>query len=274
MTLYASEVKLAGVKPRIAVCTTLGQAAEDTLALACGASGCTAVEFRLDARALGAAPAAVNSLRLGATTEAVEVRFHYPLGPLDLSHGDPHEANRALASMREACDLAAKCHVRYLTVHLGLPRGAPATRVSSAVDRLAALVDHGRTRDVTVCLENLRWGLTSEPDAFLDLVCRSGAAVTFDVGHASSSDAAKNGYSAARFARLVSEHVRNAHVYEREDPHHIAPDSLDNIASALEVLLETACDWWVVELFDADEIRRTMQLLGTFMEAHYPGGTK
>lgn len=269
--MLAFDTKLTVVKPRIAICMTLEQRPEDALALACAGNGCACVDFRLDAHALGSTSVAMDRLR--ATAEAVDVRFHYPLGPLDLSHGDPHEAERALASTLEACDVAESSDVHYLTVHLGLQHEVPAARLTAAVDRLAGLVDYGRARGVTVCLENLRWGLTSEPDAFIELVRRSGASVTFDVGHAASSAAALSGYAAADFARLVRDHVRSAHVYEREDPHHIAPESLDNIGPALEVLLESECDWWVVELFDAQEIRRTKDMLEAFV-AERTGGER
>jgi sugar phosphate isomerase/epimerase len=99
----------------------------------------------------------------------------------------------------------------------------------------------GRDVGVTVAVENLRWGPTSDPEAFLDLVDGSGARVTFDVGHAASSDAAARGYTAAHFARDLGGRIVGAHVYGRENERHHPPASLEEISDVLEALLETGC---------------------------------
>ena len=120
---------------------------------------------------------------------------------------------------------------------------------------------------MTICLENLRWGLTSEPAHFIELVEAADTAVTLDVGHAVSSETAHAGATTgAEFARMLAPRIVGAHVYDREDPHHIAPTDLERIGDTLSVLLdETACRWWVIELFSADEIRPTRELLLEFL---------
>jgi hypothetical protein len=83
------------------------------------------------------------------------------------------------------------------------------------------------------------------------------------VGHAVSSETAHAGITTgAEYARLLAPRIVGAHVYDREDPHHIAPTNLDRIGDTLRVLLgETTCRWWVIELFSDAEIRSTRELL-------------
>ena len=194
-----------------------------------------------------------------------ELRFHFPLGGIGL--GTPDEANDAggLAGAKEVIDALPGQGERLLTVHLPLCSDVTPRQLASARDRLRDVVQYGCERGVTVCLENLRWGVTSDPAAFIDLIEYSGAGVTFDIGHANSSEFAQAGFSSERFAELVSAHVRNAHVYDREDPYHRAPTDLARIGPTLEILLQTGCDWWVIELFDREEVVATRSLLMEFL---------
>jgi hypothetical protein len=66
---------------------------------------------------------------------------------------------------------------------------------------------------------------------------------------------------------MVAPYVRNAHVYEREEGSHIAPLDLVALTAPLDVLLdETHCDWWVVELHNVEDARRTRAMLAEFLE--------
>ncbi len=197
---------------------------------------------------------------VGLREAGLEVRFH--LSPdVDVAHGDPAVAGRALARLQHGLDIAAAFGGRYATVHLASNGHSPAELSwAHAVGHLSALVEHGRERGVTVCLENLRTGWTSDPARFVELVERSGAMVTFDVGHANSDTPA--GADAAFLARVAGR-VVNAHVYEheRDGIGHTAPRDLHVINPLLERLLYTACDWWLIELEDRAAVERTRTLL-------------
>lgn len=71
------------------------------------------------------------------------------------------------------------------------------------------VVQCGRDHGVTVCLENLSWEAKSGAAVFIDPSECPEAGVTFDMGHASSNEAARAGFSSERFAGPVSAHVRN-----------------------------------------------------------------
>jgi sugar phosphate isomerase/epimerase len=257
-----------GMNPRIAVCGHTTPSVEATLALACEHDDHAAIDLSLVPTDLGAVVFHTHTLRALYPGDDLEIRYHLPLGYREIGHAESLEAERALAWMIEAVSQVSLAGGRYLTVHTGLPGDATRARIDATIARLAAVVACGASLGVTVCLENLRWGLTSDPDEFLGLVTGSGAAVTLDIGHAASSDAALRGFAAEQFARMVAPHVRNAHVYEREESCHIAPLDLVALGPALDVLLdESDCDWWVVELLEIGEARRTRAMLVDFLEA-------
>jgi sugar phosphate isomerase/epimerase len=206
----------------------------------------------------------------------LEVRFH--LSPeVEMAHAAPAIAARAVRNLQQGLDVAARYARRpargasagpstYATVHLACNESPPeALDWATAVQNLSALVEYGQQRGVTVCLENLRTGWTSDPDLFVQLLDQSGARVTFDLGHATSSS-----FAAQRLAFLdrVASRVVNAHVYEveRKGVGHIAPTDLRVIGPLLESLLYTGCDWWLIELADPKTVERTQALLLAYLE--------
>jgi sugar phosphate isomerase/epimerase len=249
--------------PRLAICAHATPTLTEAVSLAGELPGALCIEYSFDPSNLTEAlrdSAAIRRM----TRRDVELRYHFPLGRFELANLDEDSAAEALGEFLSAVDLVAKCGGRYLTVHAALHSGAHEYPVLERTkERLAELVERGNEVGVTVCLENLRWGLTSEPEHFVELVEAADSAVTLDVGHAVSSDTAKSGaISGAEYARMLAPRIVGAHVYDREDPHHIAPTDLNRIGDTLSVLLdETACRWWVIELFTADEIRSTRELL-------------
>jgi len=195
------------------------------------------------------------------------LRYHFPLGPIELSGPSPEVADAALAAMMDAVDAIACAGGDHLTVHAALPSDAYGTpRFAATGDRLRTLVKEGRQRGVTVALENLRWGATAEPDVFLELVRMSGSTVTLDVGHAVSSESSAHGYSAERFVADCGPLITGAHVYDRETDRHHPPTDLDGIGGALDALCDVGCPWWTIELHDSAEALATHALLAAYLD--------
>lgn len=257
------------MRPKLAVCSHLVPSWEETVELARERGNGTSIDYSLDSADLDAVTRDVSALRAMCPNNGLEVRYHLPFGDAEIANSDPRLARGAVDVMKSAIDRVAEAGGLYATLHMGLNSDLHGPlNWEHAVEHLTELVGYGRGRGVIVCLENLREGFTSEPDRFMDLIHASGAAVTFDVGHATSSAAAAGGFDAARFARLVASRVANVHVYDREGPGHIAPTDLSRIGDALTGLLDSECRWWVVELGNADEVRRTRDLLIHFLESH------
>jgi len=250
--------------PRIALTDPCTPAFDWVLGMAQDDAGSCALDIRLEGAAVKHVPDVVAAVRERAT-RPLELRYHFPLGGFDFSAKDAEEARLGFIGAARAIDGLAEMGGRFLTVHLPIGWDEVASRLAGARHRLTEITAYAAEQNVTVCLENLRWGVTSDPDTFMRLVDAAKCAVTLDVGHANSSDVAHRGFSSVDFARLVSPIVRNAHVYDREDPHHHCPEDLDRIGETLEALLDSACDWWVIELFDQAEVRFTRDLLRGFL---------
>ncbi len=265
------------MEPTLAVCGHIADTIEDAASLAISASLAGGIDYSFVPTDLTRAYDDIDRLRSSCLARVPEVRFHLPLGYHELSCEDERAGEEAVAWAGEAVRIAASRGGSTLTVHLGLPSDASPERLERSIARLRRLVEQGRERGVEVCLENLRWGLTSEPETFIAIVDGSGARVTFDVGHAVSSEAGRTHTPGWRFAAMLGDRIRNAHIYEREESCHIAPKTLDGIAPVLDALLRTSCDWWVIELPDEREAIRTRELVEAFVREWHavrsPGGS-
>ena len=254
---------------RIAICHHATGGVTESLALAGGHGSAAGIEITVDPEDPEAAIAAAREItsRSGGATA---VRFHFPLGRYELGAGSAAESERALESMMRLVTLIGTLGGGQVTVHATLgDEHRSGAHFDATADRLRRLVDHARSVDVYVCLENLRWGATSDPQTFARLAALADARVTFDVGHAVSSDAAASGSSAARFVELVADRIVSAHVYGYETEYHHPPEDLERIGPALDALLEAGCDWWTIELVDHDDIRSTRSLLTDFLKLRY-----
>ncbi len=261
------------MRPRLAICSPLLDVpgAVEVLCLPYDDLG---VEFRIDAHRIGNLPEQVD--RVKATMQRCdladfEMRFHFPRGPFEIAQSDDDHAVRAVTLVKAAMGHIAETDCHYLTVHLPLPDDASPERFGRGVDLLGELVRYGAERNIRVCLENLRWGLTSEPEHFLELVEASGAGITFNVGHANSSDVARAGFSAARFAAELGDRIEHVHVYGRQDTIHHPPSSIEEIRQVVDALLATRCEWWTIELFGVSEAVATRDMLQAYFDSVHLG---
>ncbi|MDI6822193.1 MAG: sugar phosphate isomerase/epimerase [Actinomycetota bacterium] len=260
-------------KPKIAPCAKTILSIKDVLEYG-GESGYMAVDCSLDSKLLKLLESERKKFEEILNGNNLEVRYHCAFADGELGHVNPSIAQASLVLFKDIIDSVQRFGARYITVHIGLDRESE-NKLSweRAVENLSELVGYGNERGVTVCLENLKTGWTSDPQLFLRLVELSGAKVTFDIGHANSSVHANDGgVTAVEFLESVAKHVVNAHIYEAEEPHHIAPRDLSVIGPVLERLLKTGCDWWVIELDDKEEVEHTKTLLQSFLEQYTTTG--
>jgi sugar phosphate isomerase/epimerase len=200
---------------------------------------------------------------------SLEVRYHCPFYRIDVGHYDPWEAKAAEAVFRRIIRLVSKAEGRYLTIHIGL--GHDSTEPLSweaTIDNLRRLVQYGASRGVRLCLENLAWGWTSRPHLFEKLIRNSGAAVTFDIGHAHACESVRSQqYAIEDFVAPHADCVFNAHIYhtERPDLGHIPPDRIEDIESRLAILQQVGCDWWVIEIREVDQLLQTKEIVQEYL---------
>ncbi len=199
-----------------------------------------------------------------------EIRYHCPFLLLDIGHEDPLEQKRAVDVFARIIRLVSKAGGRYLTIHVGL--GHDTTRRllwERTVESLRALVRYGEKYNIVLCLENLAWGWTAKPNLFEKLIRLTGAAVTFDIGHARACDAVRTQeYAFEDFITPHMDRVRNAHIYhdEIDGIGHIPPDSLSDISDRLELLMRCGCSWWTLEIRETEGLMKTKQVVDRYFD--------
>jgi sugar phosphate isomerase/epimerase len=191
----------------------------------------------------------------------VEVRHHAFFPGLELADVCDEKSSRSLALHLQMFDIMAGLGEMVVTVHVGLN---PQIELCSqkAVDNLCRLVDAAGERGITVSLENLRRGLTSNPHIVLDWAKRSGSAITLDLGHVLSSDFTQNGGpDILEVIRMFKSRLVEVHFYEKETDRHYPPGDMTILGPVVDALLKTECNWWTIELVDPGEIELCRKLI-------------
>ena len=211
-------------------------------------------------------------LRKMDTLKGFEVRYHCPWPHIDIAYAD-QRAEQAMYIFGLLIGLISKAGGRYLTVHIGLGQSTvEELKWEKAIENLSSLVLFGAERGITICLENIPTGWTSNPKMFNTLVKKTGAGVSLDIGHINACRAKE---PSEKFFKLYvmpnKKRIFNAHIYYTEIPQygHVAPESLEQIFDYLWLLRSvTTCDWWVIELSNPDEILQTKDLLTNFLHSY------
>ncbi|MBW2108665.1 MAG: TIM barrel protein, partial [Deltaproteobacteria bacterium] len=263
------------MKPTLAICNFLSDP-DDLKALALD-NGFGGVDWSFDLDALPETPPEISrwAQRISAL-DPLEVRYHCPFYQLDLGHDDPGEAQKAATVFQRIIRLVSKARGRFLTIHIGL--GYDSTEPLSwktTMANLRNLVHFAQQRTVTVCLENLAWGWTSKPQLFEKLIRGSGAAVTFDIGHAQCCEPVRSQYySIEDFVTPHPERVQNAHVYHEEVSGlgHVPPGDLQDIKGRLDLLQAVGCLWWTLEVRNEQGVLQTKNIVDQYLTQIHESG--
>jgi sugar phosphate isomerase/epimerase len=196
--------------------------------------------------------------------------LHAPYTDLEIGHRDPEYAAAALRILKEYVDVTAELGAHHVNLHVGSHGlGPEECSWDTLLRNLNALLAHAAARGVVVTVENLRLGVTSDPERFAALLEATGAPACFDLGHAQGSDWVQQGRgSAADVLRAIPTPVLAAHVYYREtgDTHH-PPATLADMAETLDALVAAGCEWWVVELHTREALEQTRRVVDQYLAA-------
>ena len=79
-------------------------------------------------------------------------------------------------------------------------------------------------------------------------------------------------YDIEDFITPHADRIINAHVYHREYPEggHVPPESPADIEERLSLLLDTGCDWWVVEIREPNALLKTKKVIEVYLSRRYP----
>lgn len=197
----------------------------------------------------------------------VPVRYHAFFPQYPLGHAQPEIAEKAFMVHRAALEAIQGHGEEVLTVHIGLDREDPLDS-ARVVEDLTRLREAASERGITLCLENLRTGVSSHPETVSAWARASGAMITLDVGHALSCPRVKAGkLNPSDYVEAFADRIFEAHIYGYEKDKHYPPRDMVLLGPILDRLLETQCAWWTIELDDYDDILFTRNLLLDYLEA-------
>ncbi len=201
--------------------------------------------------------------------EPFEIRYHCPFHKIDIGHTDHEKADLAVAIFSRIIRLISRRGGGYLSIHVGLGRNSTISLSwDTTIENLKNLVQYGLEHKVKVCLENLAWGWTSKPNLFEKLIRKSGAWATIDIGHAAVCESViSQHYSVADFITPHEDKLVTAHLYDEEvaGVGHIPPEDLSDIQDRLDLLLNTDCKWWVIEIREMEGLLRTKQMIDEYL---------
>jgi sugar phosphate isomerase/epimerase len=232
------------------------------------------IDWNLDYFRIAAASNARKLFTEAVLNSGLPARFHAPCQDVEIGHANPLYAEAALIYLKMYIDFVKVFPETHLNLHIG-SRSIPETELSweTALHHLKELVRYGRECGVTICLENLKKGWTSDPERLAALAAASGAMVTLDIGHARAFlKAAQLSVSLEQYIQPFAHRIRNLHLYEIETVagRHQEPENLEAIGPILNWALEHEIQWWVLELSDFDEALRTKRLLEAAYLAERP----
>lgn len=189
------------------------------------------------------------------------VRFHTRFVNYEMGNADPEIAEEAFLVHSRVVDAISGVKQPVVTVHLNLNRMIPFDE-RVAVKNLTRLVEYAGERGVTVCLENLRRGPSSDSENILSWAKTSGSMITLDVGHAVSSEAVRDGrITVPEIIDRFQERLYEAHMYAKEEDRHYPIADIAKVSRIIDSLMTTDCHWWTIELDDRVEAMSTRQKL-------------
>jgi sugar phosphate isomerase/epimerase len=228
-----------------------------------------AVEYSPNPRAFDQLPIHIDPF----LEAGVPVRYHGFFPRHEFGHADATTAERAVYVHLSALEAMHGRGEQVITLHIGLNPEVPLDP-SRALTNLSRLVQRSRGLGITVCLENLRRGPTSDPETVAEWARESGAMITLDVGHAVSCQRVHDGeLTPLDFVEMFADRLWEAHVYERETDRHYPPQDMSLLGPIVDRLMTTHCRWWTIELDDLNEALATRTLLVNHLQANHPMGS-
>lgn len=222
------------------------------------------IEWYLDQRRLPIAPQARKALFDAMRRSRLGIRFHAPAADVEIGFRDPAIAEASLRYLLMYIEFLGEVAPTTLTVHVG-SRSIPMEMLSweTTLAHLRRVAAAGRERGVTVCLENLKRGWTSDPHRLLAMAEAANSAITLDLGHANASPFLQEGGTLEAFHSVIKERVANVHIYEIETPdgRHMPLEGLIRHGPALDALLARGPRTWVLELSNPEDLAQTRGVL-------------
>lgn len=224
------------------------------------------IEYSIQSETSTSLQAEIKNMEVLASS-GLEIRYHMPFKKIELAHNDLQHTQESVRYFKECLDVIHHMGGRFVITHLclGYRFDLDKMKYEHAAKFLGQVVNYAAQKNISLCLENLTFGFTNTPSVFLDLIKSTGAHATIDIGHLASSPVVTEGIiTASDFITQLAPYIATAHVYDKEvfdkvkkTATHIAPENKESMMTRLKTLLQSNCNWWLIELGDPDELLRT-----------------
>jgi sugar phosphate isomerase/epimerase len=235
--------------------------------------GYDGVEWGLDGWRLMLTQSRRQQVLDGFRSAASLCSVHAPYTDLELGHRDPEYAAASARILMGYVDAAAELGAHHVNCHVGsFGMGPEELSHDTLLRNLTALMEHAGRRGIAVTVENLRHGVTSDPESLGALLRATGVPVTFDLGHAHGSAWVRSGRgSVADFIRSIPTRILAGHLYfTEENDSHFAPKDVADMAEALDALSAAGCDFWVLELHSRATLEQTRSVVDAYLALRRP----
>jgi sugar phosphate isomerase/epimerase len=240
---------------------------DDVLKMALGMNF-QAVEIDCDEKPIPATKASRNMIKETFSTYGLKIFYHSPFW--DQAIGSTNEAIRqnTFSTLEMYLDFLQELEGSYLVIHAGVSDAeCPEENV---VEDLQKLVDIAESKGITLCVENLRFGLSSDPHRLRQLAEDSGSRIVFDLGHANSCPWIQSEKRSSKdFLRIIENKVVGAHVYLKEEGGRHQPfREIDEVKETLDELINiNGVVWWTIELPSIEDVIKQKLMLESYFKS-------
>lgn len=182
------------------------------------------------------------------------LRYHLPYSTCDIGSSRSRIRETSEKYVQLNLEMIGKLEADYAILHFGSYK----SNIIPPLDSLINTVELAKELGITIALENLTIGPTSNPDILKKIILKSGAKAALDVGHAISINNLQN------YLYLLGPMVSHVHFYGYEDEkrNHL-PFELPSEAINTAKNIQNMCSakWWTCEMDSLNSCIQTKKLL-------------
>lgn len=256
-------------RPLLSMCSWVSKNYEDVLRLALS-SGFEAVELDCDEKPIPATKKSRMKMKEVIRQYGLGIFFHSPF--LDQAIGSANDTIRqnTLNTLKMYLDFLEDFEAEYFVIHAGVDEEECPIR--NVVDDLKNLIDIAQKKALTICVENLRIGVSSDPRRLFELAEECGTKICFDLGHAHSCPWVRNEKRSPReFLRIVENKVVAAHIYLKEEGGRHHPFTrIEEVKETLDHLRNLyGVKWWTIELPSLEDTMKEKLILDSYLKNEF-----
>lgn len=194
--------------------------------------------------------------------------FHLPFLDVEVASRDPVWAQASTLMLKSYLQVLGQLTPAYLNLHVATDAYEDEADPKTAIRNIKELVKAADDFGLTICVENVRRGVTSDPSIYREIVVESGAKATIDIGHARGSDyVLKTKTDPMEFVRGIEDRIVTAHIYAFEDDqgHHPITEPTE-VEDFLAAFAANNVEYWVLEHHSEETFVVTLEAVRSWLK--------